>query len=420
MFLNEYKKLTSAHKRIFAFTWAGWVFDFYDLLLFSFLLIPIGQEFSLSSMELAFVMGASLLATAVGGVIFGALSDRFGRKSVLQWTIVIYSIGTFALLFSTSVIWLLACRIVTGLGVGGEWAAGQTYIAETFPAEERGRYGSLMQTGAPVGMILAALVGGMLSPVIGWRECCALSIIPALMVVAIRKYLPESDVWEESRGGRGPEMAAHRTGLRDLLAGKYRKIFILALVLSIFGMSAYWFAYSWLPAYLVGQRHFSLAASAVWVVIVQSGAFVGYLSFGHVADRLGRRPAFTIYGVIMAIGLAMVTVGWNLIVPSLALVILFMLAVGFGTGFFGGFGPLYGELFPTPVRNMAMGSVFNIARGVQFVTPVLITLIGSVFGLAAGISLAAVFALLVALWIWTFPETRGRTIDSVDRGACGN
>ena len=179
-------------------------------------------------------------------------------------------------------------------------------------------------------------------------------------------------------------------------------------------MSAYWFAYSWLPGYLVQQRNFSLAASAVWVIIVQAGAFAGYLIFGIVADRAGRRPAFTIYGIIMAIGLALVTLGWDLIAPSLALVLLSMLAVGFGTGFFGGFGPLYAELFPTPVRNLAMGSAFNIARGVQFFTPVIITLIGAAFGLAAGISVAAVFALLVAAWIWTFPETKGRTIRDVD------
>jgi Arabinose efflux permease len=414
MLLNEYEKPTKAHLRILGLSWAGWVFDFYDLLLFSFLLIPIGQELGLSSVSLALVMGATLFATAVGGVIFGALSDRFGRKSVLQWTIVIYSIGTFATLFSSSLMWLLVCRIVTGLGVGGEWATGQTYIAETFPAKDRCRYGSLMQTGAPVGMILAALVGGLLSPVIGWRACFALSLLPAVMVIAIRKFLPESDVWEKARAGEGPETPFPRAGFRDLLFGNYRKIFFLALVLSIFGMSAYWFAYSWLPGYLVGQRNFSLAASAIWVVIVQAGAFAGYLSFGYVADRIGRRPSFSIYAITMAVGLAMVTVGWDLIVPWYALVILFMLAVGFGTGFFGGFGPLYAELFPTEVRNLAMGSAFNIARGVQFFTPVIITLIGSVFGLAAGISIAAVFALLVALWIWVFPETKGQTIRDVD------
>lgn len=416
MLLNEHEKLTKSHRTILGLSWAGWVFDFYDLLLFSFLLIPIGIEFHLSSVSLALVMGASLLATAIGGLIFGALSDRFGRKSVLQWTILVYSLGTFATLFSTSILWLLVCRIVTGLGVGGEWATGQTYIAETFPAKDRGRYGSLLQTGAPVGMILAALCGGLLSPVIGWRACFALSVLPALIVIAIRRYLPESDVWEEARTA-GPDTKASRPGFRDLFSRNYRKIFCLALVLSVFGMSAYWFAYSWLPGYLVEQRNFSLAASAVWVIIVQAGAFAGYLSFGIVADRAGRRPAFTIYGIIMAVGLALVTLGWDLIASSLALVLLSMLAVGFGTGFFGGFGPLYAELFPTPIRNLAMGSAFNIARGVQFFTPVIITLIGAVFGLAAGISVAAVFALLVALWIWTFPETKGRTIRDVDSHA---
>jgi MFS family permease len=416
MLLNEHEKLTKTHRTILGLSWAGWVFDFYDLLLFSFLLIPIGAEFHLSSVSLAFVMGASLLATAIGGLIFGALSDRFGRKNVLQWTILVYSLGTFATLFSTSILWLLVCRIVTGLGVGGEWATGQTYIAETFPAKDRGRYGSLLQTGAPVGMILAALCGGLLSPIIGWRACFAISVLPALIVIAIRRYLPESDVWEEARAA-GPGTKAQGPGFRDLFSRNYRKIFCLALVLSVFGMSAYWFAYSWLPGYLVQQRNFSLAASAVWVIIVQAGAFAGYLSFGIVADRAGRRPAFTIYGVIMAVGLALVTLGWDLIASSLALVLLSMLAVGFGTGFFGGFGPLYAELFPTPIRNLAMGSAFNIARGVQFFTPVIITLIGAAFGLAAGISVAAVFALLVALWIWTFPETKGLTIRDVDSHA---
>ena len=416
MLLNEYEKPTKTHRMILGLAWAGWVFDFYDLLLFSFLLIPIGAEFHLSSVSLALVMGASLLATAIGGLIFGALSDRFGRKSVLQWTILVYSLGTFATLFSTSLLWLLVCRIVTGLGVGGEWAAGQTYIAETFPAKDRGRYGSLLQTGAPVGMILAALCGGLLSPVIGWRACFAISVLPALIVIAIRRYLPESDVWEEARAA-GPDTKAPGPGIRDLFSRNYRKIFCLALVLSVFGMSAYWFAYSWLPGYLVEQRNFSLAASAVWVIIVQAGAFAGYLSFGIVADRAGRRPAFTIYGIIMAAGLALVTLGWDLIASSLVLVLLSMLAVGFGTGFFGGFGPLYAELFPTPLRNLAMGSAFNIARGVQFFTPIIITLIGAAFGLAAGISVAAIFALLVALWIWTFPETKGRTIRDVDSHA---
>ena len=190
MFLNEYEKPIKEHFKIFFMSWSGWVFDFYDLTLFTFLLIPIGKELNLDNITLSYVLGASLAATAIGGIIFGFLSDYFGRKKVLQWTILIYSAGTFLCGFSNSVALLLIFRIITGLGVGGEWATGQTYIGETFPKKMRGRYGSFMQTGAPIGMAFASLIGGLLAPEIGWRLCFYISVLPALLVIYIRKKLP--------------------------------------------------------------------------------------------------------------------------------------------------------------------------------------------------------------------------------------
>ena len=139
-FLNDYEKLAKQHYEILLMSWAGWVFDFYDLILFSFLLIPIGHELHLSNIGLSYVLGASLAATAIGGVIFGILSDRIGRKSVLQWTILIYSVGTFLCGLASSLEMLVLFRIITGLGVGGEWATGQTYVGESFPPNVRGRY----------------------------------------------------------------------------------------------------------------------------------------------------------------------------------------------------------------------------------------------------------------------------------------
>ena len=411
MLLNEYATLTRDHYRILALTWAGWVFDFYDLILFSFLLIPIGAEFGLSQIELSFALGASLLFTAIGGVAFGYLSDAFGRRRTLQWTILIYSTGTFLTAFATTLPALILLRAVTGFGVGGEWATGQTYIGETFPARIRARFGSFMQTGAPVGMILAALVGGILAPVIGWRACFILSLLPALLVVAVRYTLPESDVWEREQG-----KVSCAPDWKILLTGQYRGLFFKALLLAVCGMSAYWFTFSWLPSYLSAERHLSLAESAVWIIANQLAAFAGYLTFGMVADRLGRRPAFAIYGLIAAIGLVMISVFWSLLAGTLSALLFFMLLAGFGIGFFGGFGPLFAELFPTSVRNLAMGAAFNIARGVQFFTPVIIATVALRADLGAGILIAAFFSLCVALWIWTFPETRGTIIAAPDAG----
>ncbi|MCU0371192.1 MAG: MFS transporter [Bacteroidales bacterium] len=398
-------------------SWAGWIFDFYDLILFTFLLIPIAKEYGFSDLQMSYILGSSLAATAIGGVIFGILSDRFGRKAVLQWTILTYSIGTFFSGLAGSFWFLMFFRIITGLGVGGEWATGQTYVSETFPAKVRGRYCAFMQTGAPLGIALASIVGGMLSPVIGWRACFFVSILPAIMVIYIRKSLPESDMWaqrkqlsQQDKGSERKKGPSPISGFLSLFTGAYRKFFLLALVLAIFDMSAYWLTYSWMPGYLHNERNFTMTKSALWILVTQSGGFLGYFTFGFIADKLGRRPAYSIYSVIMAVGLIMITVFWDYVVMYPAVILGFMFMVGFGTGMFGGYGSLFSELFPTSVRSTAMGSAFNLARGIQFITPVAISLIATRYGLAGGIALAAVFALLTGLWVWTFPETKGRKL----------
>lgn len=409
--LSEHEKPTKKHFQILLMSWAGWVFDFYDLILYTFLLIPIKKELILTDVEVSFVLGASLAATAFGGVIFGFLSDKIGRKSVLQWTIFTYSIGTFLSGFAGNLWTLLIFRIITGLGVGGEWGTGQTYIGETFPPKVRGKYGAFMQTGAPIGIALASIVGGYVTPLIGWRWSFYISVLPALLIVLIRKKLPESDMWIEHKNNKVRLESEKKSNMALLFSHTYRKLFILSLVLAIFDMSAYWFTYSWMPGYLHEQRQFSLAKSAAWMLITQSGGFLGYFTFGYVADKFGRRPAYTVYSIIMAAGLVMITLLWDVIVVYNWLILLFMFTVGFGTGMFGGYGPLFSELFPTKIRNTAMGMAFNIARGVQFLTPVIIAWIAKDYGLSGGIFIASIFAILTGLWIWTFPETKGKVLE---------
>lgn len=418
-FLSEHEKPSGPHFKILLMSWAGWVFDFYDLILYTFLMIPIKHELNFTDVEISFVLGASLAATAVGGIVFGYLSDKYGRKRVLQWTILTYSVGTFLCGFSFNIWFLLVFRIITGLGVGGEWGTGQTYIGETFPPKVRGRYGALMQTGAPLGIALASVVGGYITPVIGWRMSFFISIIPALLVIFIRKKLPESDIWEERRkmieNGEIPADAItreRRNNFSILFSKDYRKIFILALVLAIFDMSAYWFAYSWMPGYLHEQREFSLAKSALFIIVTQTGGLIGYASFGFFTDKFGRRPVYMIFSFLMALGLLMITVFWDIIAVYQYLILFCMFIVGFGTGMFGGYGPLFSEIFPTKIRGTAMGTAFNLARGIQFLTPVIIAWVAVHYGLGGGISIAALFAFLSGLWIWTFPETRGRKLSA--------
>ena len=412
MLMNEEKKLNKNHYRIFALSWAGWVFDFYDLVLFTFLVSEIQSSLNINAEMLSLCLGISLFATGLGGIIFGALGDRYGRKRVLQWTIIIYSIGTLLCAFSWSFYSLVIFRFITGLGVGGEWATGQTYINETFPDKFRAKFGAFMQSGAPIGVILAAIVGGIISPVIGWRMTFLVSILPALAVVSIRKHLNESDVWLQNKDEYANKSIYHE--FKQLFKKDYRKLFLISLILCIFGMSAYWYTYSWLPTYLTKERGLTMVGSTLGIILIQSGDFVGYTTFGYVAEKLGRRPAFTIYSFTMALGISMITLCWSQITEIPNLIFVFMFLTGFGTGFFGGFGALFSELFPTKIRNTAVGTVFNLARGIQFVTPVIITIVATYFDLSYGIAIAAMFALLCGIWIWTFPETKGTVINELD------
>ncbi len=381
-------------------------------MLFTYLTAELQADLGLTPTMLSLCIGISLLATAVGGIVFGALGDKYGRKKVLQWTIIIYSVGAFLCGLSWSFWSLVLFRIITGVGVGGEWATGQTYINETFPTHLRTRYGGLMQSGAPVGIILAAIVGNLISPIIGWRFAFMLSVIPAIMVILIRSHLNESDVWLKNKEEN--KHVSFWNDLKTLVSKNYRKYFLISLVLCTFGMAAYWFTYSWLPTYLSKERGLTILGSTIGIIIMQCGDFAGYTSFGYVSEIIGKRLSFTIYSIIMAIGITLITIFWDNIISVNHLILVILFIVGVGVGFFSGFGPLFSELFPTKIRNTAVGTIFNVARGVQFVTPLLITYISNYYKLSGGIFLAAIFALLTGIWIWTFPKTDNKDINTLD------
>jgi MFS family permease len=404
--LNQAASPGRDHYVILGLSWAGWLFDFYDLILYSFLLVPIARDLALSRAESSLLLGVSLGLTALGGVIFGRVADHVGRKAVLQWTIITYSIGALFSGLATGLWTLLVARVITAVGVGGEWATGQTLVSETFPARHRGHYGAVMQTGAPLGVGLAAIMGSFFAPSFGWRMTFIVSALPALMVTLIRKHMPESDVWEAAQTTKSQETA----GFRRLLEPPVRHVVVRCLLLAALNMSAYWFTYSWLPAYLVTERHLTIADSGLWILVIVAGELIGYGSFGWFADRLGRRPVFTAYTVIMAVGLLMITIFWPVIEGRPTLVLVFMAIVGIGTGSWSTFGPFFAELFPTAIRNTAVGTIFNLARGVQFFTPLVITAVARYADLSAGISLAAAFSIAAGFTVWLLPETRGREI----------
>src|SRR4051812_44420465 len=408
--LSDSPPVLPVHRRILAFSFIGWIFDFYDLLLLTFLISPsvtsIVKDLALTPEQIAILLGTPLAFTAVGGFIGGAMADRFGRKPLLMATILVYSVGTLAAGLSVGFWSLLAARAVTGIGVGGEWAVAHALVGETVPPSVRGRYGSYLQSGSAFARFFASMVGNMLAPVIGWRLAFMLSALPALLVVAIRREMPESDVWLLSVKDGVNKRLGYVAALGQMLGPALRKTTALALSVTTFNMAAYWFKTIWLPTYLV-SRGLSLG-QVTWLLLMdQIGSLFGYVAFGFCSDWFGRRPSFTAFSVIKAVGLAMVTMGWDAAGGYTITTFGFMLLVGFGEGNWGCIGPLLNEVFPTSVRAAALGIIYNTARGVQFLAPVVIAMVAAKFTFGAGIALAVPFALLAGATIWTLPETKG-------------
>ena len=407
--LSESPTVLPIHRKILAFSFIGWIFDFYDLLLLSFLVssTTLIKDLALSRDQVSVLLGTALAFTALGGFVGGALADRYGRKPLLMITILVYSVGTLLSGLSVGFWSLMIARAITGIGVGGEWAVAHALVGETVPPHVRGRYGSYLQSGSAFARFFASMVGNLLAPWIGWRAAFMLSALPALLVVFIRRQMPESDVWLASVKAGVSSRLGYVAALGQMLGPALRKTTAIALTLTTFNMAAYWFKTIWLPTYLHETRGLSLG-DVTWLLLMdQIGSLFGYVAFGFSSDYFGRRPSFTAFSIVKALGLAMITLGWNMANGFSVMTFAFMFLVGVGEGNWGCIGPLLNEVFPTSVRAAALGIIYNTARGVQFLAPVIIGIVAARATFGAGIALAVPFALLAGAMVWALPETKG-------------
>jgi MFS family permease len=329
----------------------------------------------------------------------------------MVWTICLYSLGTALTAFATGPWTLLAFRLVTGLGVGGEWAVGHALLAESSPSHMRGRASALLQAGEPVGVALAALAGLLLTPLVGWRAVFLLSSASAAVAILVRRHLPESRLWDQERERLSPWAA-----LRHLAQARLLGVLVKGFVLGVFKLGTYWTCYTWLPKFLQQQMGQPVGRSALWIVTAQLGQFLGMLGFGVIADRYGRRGAFTGYSLLTAAALYGLAFHWSDLLANPLHFWSVLFAMGLGSGCTAGFGALLAELFPTRVRNFAMGTAYNSARGMQLFSPVVVGFFVARYGLPGGLGVPFVLALLTAAWVWVLPETRSRDLAAIGSG----
>lgn len=391
--------------RVYLFALLGWAFDFYDLVLLGFLKDPVGRDLHLSATGEAWLLGVALGASGLGGIVAGALADRIGKRTMLAWTVLVYSAGSLVCGLAPSARIFVAGRAVVGLGVGGEWAIGHGMLAEAVAPERRGRWAAALQSGEPLGVAIAAVVGYVVLPHVGWRNVLIGSSVTALLALAARRsvHLPD-------------EPASHGLDVRALARAGVGWRLVAAWLLGVFKLGTYWTCYTWLPTFLVRDMHQDVARSLAWMLTAQSGQLVGMLTFGVVSDRFGRRPAFAAYSVLTACALVPLALAWQTLSAHPAAFWAAMLALGVGSGCTAGFGALLAELFPTEVRGAAMGTTYNCARAAQLVAPVVVQAAVLRAGLAGGLGVPVVLALATASWVWVLPETRGIALPRLQSG----
>ena len=405
--------------------WLGWVFDSMDSTIYALVLQPALHDLMhapgggpVSTETIGWyggiIFSIFLIGWAIGGVLFGMLADYLGRTRALVFTILIYAVFTGLAALSQNWWELALFRFLTALGIGGEWAAGAALVAEAWPETKRTRAAGLLQSAWAAGFIIAAILTLLLRNC-SWRIIFVVGVAPALVAFLVRLWVREPEPWVKARAAERRAGNARPLKLAELFSPGLLRATLVGSGLAFVAVFGLWGATNWTPTLiralpdLKGISASELTSHVSYAVILLNvGALAGYLTFGPLADRVGRRRVFA----LMCLG-SLVMLPVTFLTPrTYAQVLLLLPLLGFfNNGIFSGF-PIYlPELYPTRIRATGAGFCFNIGRVLAasgpFVTGYLITALGS-FGLAAStVALIYLFGLLILPFA---PETKGQPL----------
>jgi MFS family permease len=413
------RDLSSRERKTMLACWGGWTLDGFDGQLYSYVVPTVIAVWGISKGAAGTIGTVTLLTSSVGGWLAGWLADRYGRVRVLQFAILWYSLFTFLCGFAQNFEQLFILRALHGLGFGGEWATGAVLMGEVIRDKYRGRGVGFVQTGAAIGPGAAALVYAglyaVLPETVAWRTLFFVGILPALLVLWIRRHIPESEVFEERR-------ALNRTGATEPALSPFRGPYLwLTIKVSLMVTGAQggvWAVQFWMLTYLRSVRDLSPSVSGVFVAMQMLGALIGFLLGAYMADWIGRKPTFLISAVasiIMVVIFMFAPVDNAVLFPLGALLSMSILMK------FAPMGPYMTELYPTQIRGSGQGFCYNAGRAVGSVFMTVIGYATAVMPLGAAIALFSSMAMvLMILMLLLLPETHGRSIAELEEAADGS
>ncbi|QIE26137.1 Putative niacin/nicotinamide transporter NaiP (plasmid) [Caballeronia sp. SBC1] len=405
-----YRQVSKGERYTFWACFGGWALDALDVQMFSLVIPAIIAEWGISKTQAGLVSGVTLVASALGGWICGAAADRYGRVKTLQVTVVFFSVFTLLSAFAQNYPQFIVLKALQGFGFGGEWAAGAVLMAETIRNEHRGKAMGAVQSAWAVGwaaaVLLYATVFSFMSPDIGWRVMFGIGILPALLIIYIRRNVkePAAPARKEAVLKDGKE----RTPLLSIFAPDVIRMTLIGGVLGVGAHGGYSALTTWLPTYLKTERHLSVLSTGGYLAVIIAAFFFGCLAASQLLDRIGRRQTILLFSVCC--------VGTVIVYLFVPLSNHAMLALGFPLGFFAAgipasMGALFNELYPRGTRGTGVGFCYNFGRVVSAGFPVMVGHLAAKYSLGFAIGVDAVFAYaIVAVSVMMLPETRGRTL----------
>ncbi len=399
--LAPLRELDSTQRHTVLASFLGWTLDAFDYFLLTFVIVTVAKEFEVGTAQITYALFLTLAARPLGALLFGRLADRFGRRPILMLDVVLFSIFELATAFASSLTALLVLRFLFGIAMGGEWGIGASLAMESIPAKARGAVSGLLQSGYPCGFFLAALANWLLVDHIGWRGLFVVGAIPALLVLYIRRKVPESAVWEEGA------KAAKRPGLFEAMRGQWKLAIYLMLLMMAFNM----FSHGSQDMYHTFEEvnlHLPTGSGTAFVLValLNLGALVGGLYFGALSERVGRRKAMMIAALLAIPVVPLWMYGGSLILLGLGAFLIQVMVQGAW-----GVVPTHlNELSPGAVRGTLPGFAYQMGNLLAAVTATAQTWIaqrhGGDFAFAMSAWMVSV-ALLLAVLLWLGPEARG-------------